>query len=491
MTLSVLMTDTTRGLPVLNDTNGTFYVTMNGLSMQVANRTVTSNGYLNFTFNPNCSYSSTTQRWKADLESDNCYYSASSSPPNFTVITQGNLKIGVDMPAQGAQFQTTLPVDIRFNISTDCSGEGLINYTSTAVDLLSPTLNYTSCTPVNNESFPYGGWYNCTWDTTGMSTGMWGLRINASNSNFTANSTLFPDWINLTNTAPSYNNMAVTPASSGWGNTYNYSVNVTDVDGDAVNCTLYISTNGGSSWTAKGSMTVYGQGTCYKTVSDFSCSDIGTDNLYKFTLVDSYIQVETSNVSGPNLTVDTAVITVLQGSEAMINRTVQSFTMKVYINDTIKSQAVSAITAYFNLTKDGSNFTYLKSNTTSSGNATYVMTPDCTFNATKQKWNVFINNTCYSNSTTSDHNFTVLGYYTNTVISPTGNETLRGNNVTVIINVTDQYCGILPSQDLPSSLVINVTSDMNNTIITTISNIVLPTVNYSLYRTIIICTYST
>jgi len=67
-------------------------------------------------------------------------------------------------------------------------------------------------------------------------------------------------------------------------------VNVTDTDGDDVNCSLYINTTG--SWVLEGYMTVTGgQGMCYVEVSDFTCGDMGTDNYFIFDLNDQYVTV--------------------------------------------------------------------------------------------------------------------------------------------------------------------------------------------------------
>ncbi len=429
------------------------------------NTTTNSSGHLNYQLGPNCSYSVGLQRWHAVLDNDNCYYDASPSPENFTFTIAGQLKSKIDTPAQGSQYLATSLIPIRFNVTSDCiSEEGRISNSSTSLELYSPTAEYQQCTPLYNESGSNAGYYNCTWDSAGDLVGMWGIRINASKTGYNINSTLYTNWINLTNSAPEGSNMDVTPDQGGWGSIFNYSINVSDADNDNVNCTLFVSTDAGLSWTQKGSMVVYGgHDLCWVEVSDFSClDDMGTDNYFKFTLYDTKVQIETSNMSGPNITVDSVSITHLQGNNQNVNRTAQQITLKVSVNDTTKGQGISSVPAYFNITRDGQNYTYLYEATTASGNATHTFTPGCDFNATLQKWHVFINDTCYANTSSSAFNMTVYGRLNNSILQPTGGEYLRGSNVTIRLNVSDYYCGQLAASVLPTTINISSVSQLTS-----------------------------
>ncbi|MCK4714488.1 MAG: hypothetical protein KAT35_02860, partial [Candidatus Aenigmarchaeota archaeon] len=176
-------------------------------------------------------------------------------------------------------------------------------------------------------------------------------------------------------------------------------------------------------------------------------------------LDDQYIQTETTETDGPNITEDLISISHVFGDQEGVNRSAETITLSLYIEDTNKSEPVSAITSYFNITQNGSEFTYSQQNSTSSGYANLSFSPDCSFNATKQHWKVFINDTCYVNATSSVYNVTVLGYYKSEVEYPLGGEYLRGTNITMSVNVTDEHCGALPSSDLPSTIAFNTTSD--------------------------------
>ncbi|MCK5015616.1 MAG: hypothetical protein KAS32_00975, partial [Candidatus Peribacteraceae bacterium] len=452
--LTVLLTDTTRSVPVLNDTNATIYITNDSMVfVEVYNGTTNSSGHFSYDLEPDCTYEVGPQKWKVDLQNDECYYDVSSSPPNFTVNVAGQLKTTIDVPEYQSEYQTTTQIPIRFNVTSDCSNENRINDTETSVELYSPSAAYETCTPRNNETGSNAGYYNCTWDSTDKTTGMWGIRLNASKGNYTSNSTLYLQMINLTNAAPTYNSMDVTPDQAGWGTLFNFTINVTDADDDPVNCTLLVTTNDGASWEDRGSMNVAsGVGWCWIEVTDFSCPDIGTDNWYKFTLDDGYISIESDNSSEPNITVDSVGIIYLQGNNTNINRSTQSVSLQVNFTDTITNEGIDSVDVYFNNTKNGINYTNLVEKTTSSGVATYTFTPDCTYNATNQLWNAFINNSCYANTTSDGYNFNVLGHYDNTIVQPLGEEYLKGTNITIRVNISDQYCGPLDSQDMPTSV---------------------------------------
>jgi hypothetical protein len=418
--------------------NGTFYVTTNGTDWgPVYNTTTNASGYLNLDFNASCTYEVGSQKWMGGIENDGCYATTSSS--NRTLYVYGQLKNNLFYPINGTSFDTGTLVNLNYTISSDCSNEGNLTGVATTLNLSSPTSVLHGCDDGPNDEGD--GWYNCSFDTVLKEAGWWDVILNSSNPYYFSNSTTWLDRFSLVNAPTGYQNISVTPDPGPWGGAFNYSVNVSDVDQDNVNCSLYISTNNGSSWQYKGITTIpNGSGICYFEVSDLTCSDISNDSLYYFSLDDGYNIVNTTNTSGPNITRDQINIIHIFGDNEDINRTTDGILLTLFVNDTVKSSGtVPASNITFNVTTDGSSYTTIGYNTTnSSGYAIFNFTPSCSFNPMLQKWLAYTdNNTCYYDDTTAEFNLSVWAHLTNSIQLPNGSEYLRQTNVTFRFNVTD------------------------------------------------------
>ncbi|MCW1304417.1 MAG: DUF853 family protein [Candidatus Parvarchaeota archaeon] len=395
-----------------------------------------STGHLTYDFNPGCDFSAGSKAWNAGVENDNCYYDVFLSA-NKTVNIYGQLKNNLDQPANGTIYPTGTIINFTFNLSTDCIGDGLLSGATRSIELRSPSGVWESCTPVYDEG---NGWYNCTWNSIYKEPGWWDVRINTSGINYyNTNSSIFEDRFYLQNQPMTYDNMNVTPQQAGWGRTYNYTVYIDDPDLDDVNCTLYISKDGNQTWLNKGSMIVNGVGTCSILVSDFSCDDMDSNTSYKFELNDGYHSLNTSIQTGPNITKDSVYIQHVFGHLQNVNRTYGSLQLKVNITDLDKNALLAqAVTVKFNITTDGLSYKLEGSNTSVNGIATYNFTPACDYNVGNQNWFTYIEGeTCYFNNQSQIYNLTVIGSLNNTLIAPNGQEFLKGDNVTLEANVTN------------------------------------------------------
>ncbi|RLG79724.1 MAG: hypothetical protein DRO09_04035 [Thermoprotei archaeon] len=457
VTLSLQIYDTDRQEYLPSGVKGKFYITINGTAWDSGTEVLTGeNGYLTYNFDPTCNYSVGLQKWKGGTEGDACYKDKMSTEYNLEIF--GQLKDNIVTPQKGTTFHTTELVTIRVNITSDCANEGAIPNAAVRIYLRSPLDDVEECTPVYNETGAFAGYYNCTWDSTLKKPGWWDILVNATKDYYHYNYSEFNDWFYLQNTPTDYSNITVTPNEAGWGATFNYTVNVSDVDYDDVTCTLYISKDGGNTFSSVGTGSVPGgHGICYVTYN-FACADIGNDNYFYFVIQDGYNTVETPTYQGPNVTKDTLVMYHIAGNNGFVNRSTGSLLLKIGVDDIDKGTAAADdIVVKFNVTYDGDNFTKVGEANTSAGTASIDFAPDCSFEVGPQKWFAYIDeDACYYFANTSMFNLTIIGTLINTIIQPNGEEFYLGEeNVTIRANVTDE-CGNLISVDYINFTSINV-----------------------------------
>ncbi|NOQ55827.1 MAG: DUF87 domain-containing protein, partial [Nanohaloarchaea archaeon] len=438
--LQTQLMDTDKGYSAVGPgVDGKVWITVNGSDVGsfddgYALQTDAS-GYLNYNFDINCSYTTGEHAWMGGTSGSACY--KDSAYPTEYFDSLGKLYTDVESPVNGSSYGTGTPVFFRVNVTSDCVDEGLIDSELKGIELQSPSSSWTSCSPINSEGGADLGWYNCTWDSTFKEPGNWTIRTNASNDTYYTAVNTWVDHFELLNNPPSYSDMDGTPDTGAWGTVYTFSVNFTDSDADDVDCDLYVTTDNGATWVLRNSTTLASPAVCNLTVSDFDCGDIGTDNYFKFGLDDGYNPINTTNVSGPNITVNNIEMIYVDGNDQDVDRSYGTLPLKVYVNDTIKGGSVSpAVAVYFNITIDGSTYVLDGSNTTSNGNATYEFTPSCSYYPGEQMWYAEVNDSCYTPKNTTEYNLTVYGTLTNTLDVPTGVEYFLNNNITLRANVT-------------------------------------------------------
>jgi len=264
--------------------------------------------------------------------------------------------------------------------------------------------------------------------------GNWSLRLNSSNDYFNSNSSTYADWfwlenINTTNTSVP----KVTPDLGGWTRVYNYSVNISDVEGDTVNCSLFVSRDGQVSWNYEGSYVVAGTpgtpttGTCWVAVHNFVCSDKGDDNYFKWQFADSETNNthNTSSVQGPNLTESLVTVTYIAGNNTYVNRSaglnqISRFGINVY--DTENGTYVQNANVSFWVTNDSAAYRLdLQNQTDSLGNASYYFNPDCTYAVGLQNWIAGTADSCYEDKNLSANRTTyVIGDLSVAISQPLG-----------------------------------------------------------------------
>ncbi|MBI4176596.1 MAG: hypothetical protein HY518_05300, partial [Candidatus Aenigmarchaeota archaeon] len=439
-TLQLQITDDDRSVVVGSGVNGSFFITTDGTNFDSGNPNVTdSSGIITLYFNPTCTYLAGSQSWKGGVDNDDRYTDENSSTFSKTII--GQLKNNIQMPAFNSSTPVGNPLLIVTNASTDCNE--LQNSTSITYELRSPSNVTESCTPVNDVG---NGTYNCTWSTTLHQGGYWDTIINASKTNYNRNDSVFRRWIFLNNTPPVTENFSLSPSIEGWGVIYRYKVDLNDLQQDNVTCDLFISTNGGSTYTKRNSTNVTGGiGGCNLTISNFACGDIGSDNQFLFQLYDGTNLFNTSTQSGPTITEDNVTITYLIGNATITNRSnTQNTIFTVRVNDTDKNVTPSDANVTFWVTTNGLAFdagTVNQTNATGYGN--YYFNPDCTYAVGVQQWRTGVVDACYTDvNITQNFTTTIFGDFINDILAFSDFTILRTNQTVTIDSEVKSDCSV-------------------------------------------------
>ncbi|MFC2143647.1 hypothetical protein ACFLQN_04590, partial [Candidatus Aenigmatarchaeota archaeon] len=448
--------DNDKGAYIAGDANATMWVTTDGSTYDSGYyTTVNSTGHVYNDFNPDCTYAIGIQDWIGGINNDTYYETTNMSIPR-TLTVKGQLKNNLLNPTQGQLFNVSDMILNRFNTTSDCSdelpGEVIIANTTVTIELQEPqTETFHLCTPLYNESNGESvGHYNCTFNSTNYKEGNWSIRLNSSLTSFNSNSTIYLGRFWLENIAPlNETTPSVYPTSGGWSRSYNFTVNVSDVEGDNLTCILWL--NQTENFTVSGDVNVTGTETtkeCSVIYHSFTESDIGTTKEFKFEIRNGEPNntLNTTTVSGPTIQASQVEVIYLLGNLSQVNRSGGNQThLQVTVNDTENGSLVIGANVTFWVTTDGSTYDSGLTNTTIIGGVvSYWFNPNCNYNPGNQTWIAGTTdaNYQYVNSTVS--NLTIIGNLINTLITPSGEEYRRlgpdgySQNVTIRGNVTDE-----------------------------------------------------
>ncbi|MFA4846380.1 MAG: hypothetical protein WC654_07565, partial [Patescibacteria group bacterium] len=413
-------------------------VTTNGVDFALAggSNNTESDGNASYFFDPTCSYSTGSQKWQARVSGAACYKDKASS--NYTLFVYGQLKNAALSPAYTQAFNVSQQIILSMNASSDCASEAGIGGATPAFGLYSPLGQWETCGGASEQG---SGVYNCSWNSSGKKEGNWTLMFNSSKQYYYSNSSNLSDWFYLDDASPSATGLTVSPSSGGWSRLFNYSVNVNDVAGDNVSCKLFVSTNNGSGWSFRGQSFVLGNGTCFVAVHDFSCADIGDDNKFLFQIsdVEASNSFNTSIVDGPNFSASSVQAYYVQGNNTQVNRSSGAVRFGARFYDSENQSFVpSGTNASLWVTTDGSNFGAGTFNTTNStGFALFDFDPSCSYNAGVQNWTIGAADGCYQQVNSSVWNTTIFSDLRSSLLAPSGQEILKGSNVSMRLNVSD------------------------------------------------------
>ncbi|RLG87625.1 MAG: hypothetical protein DRO18_02980, partial [Thermoprotei archaeon] len=452
----VRINDTDYGDWVGSGVQGTFYFTYDGANYDTGHSSQTNaTGHIYFDFDPDCTYSVGLQLWYLSISGNACYKDKDMPTSTYSII--GQLKNNLVEPYYGAEFNVTDQILIRLNISTDCANEGLIDDASVSISLIhNATAAEYTCSPVNNEN---NGYYNCTWDSTGKPEGNYTIKLVSSRSSYNDNTTYLLNWIWLENRPPTYSNAFVTPDSGGWGEKYTYNVTIYDPEGDTITCKLYVNTTSG--YVYKGSYTITGtpgtptQGNCSVVVSDFSCNEQGLAH-FVWQIEDGTASntFNTSEFAGPTLGKDDVIVEYFAGNSSKVNRNGLNYTALILrikdIDRNVYVESNGTVWIY-----KGANYFTWTNRSNATGHLVVNFNPDCSYDVGEWYWiGGSRNDACYKD-VNSSKSFVVyvIGELEANVIQPDGEEYLRGTNITIRLNLSDECSSLVPGANLNISMI--------------------------------------
>ncbi|RLF39318.1 MAG: hypothetical protein DRN12_07140, partial [Thermoplasmata archaeon] len=419
-----------------------------------------SSGHVKYTFSPSCSYEVGRQAWYTYTSGDSCFKDKVSDTYNLTIL--GFLVPDITYP-NGETFirYNELYVPINGTVRDECS---LHNISTANVTFSVKSVAYGSsysCWPVENQT---NGVYNCTLNAITIEQGWYNVYMNTSNTSLimyynkgnTSKSYAFrvvQSWV-----PPELKNETVTASDDfGWGEIYVFSVNVSDLNAEDVNVTLWLSSDN-VSWTLVNWTICYDCGVEQKisfTYHQYTCNDMGTQ-YFKFNATDPHNETDRPSINF-TLYADDVEIIYVYGNESEVNRS-ESTLLQVKINDTdIASLVGSGINVSFWVTTDQSLWDsgYINE-TDSSSVASYYFIPQCTYNVGLQYWKTGTkDNKCYKDMNSSNYVLYIYGWLRNNVTQPNGNVYSSNSNVSIFGNVSDE-CGVAITN---ANVSFNVTHD--------------------------------
>ncbi|RLF33979.1 MAG: hypothetical protein DRN08_05045, partial [Thermoplasmata archaeon] len=474
--------DSDRGyIPVYNGTNATIWITYDGTNYDSGTSNQTdSDGNITYEFDPNCSYQTGIQYWKARVVNDVCYKNSPEIEDTFTII--GQLKNNLTLPVNGSEWNITNLIPVNFTTLSDCSdyiaSENPVTSTDTeSIELSLDGTSWESCSAEDSGS----GWVNCTFNSTDHSEGWWDVRLNTSKQYFNDNSSTYTNrfWLENKNTTTDNQTIWIYNSSSeweqltypaGWTRLYNYTIDIYDVEGDTINCSLFISKDNKNTWIYKGSQLIHGnpgaptQTTCNVTINDFDCSDMDSVSdlkWFKWQIDDgeSSNKRNTTAIQGPNLTVSNISLTLIEGNEYIFNRSsgphqIRRLSINAY--DTENYTYTHGVNVSFWLTNETNEYRLeLINKTDSEGNSSYYFNPNCSHSVGQQYWIAGTTDSCYQekNATQTNYTYNVTGDLQLMITSPNGEKRLRGEDDIILRGNIHDECGI----DITSATV-NLTS---------------------------------
>ena len=262
--------------------NGTDYITD-------GSNTTNSSGYVEYNFDPTCSYDAGKRSWYAYTSADSCYKDASSSIFNVTIV--GELIPNVTFPdGQTYYRELYLYIPIYGNVVDECNlhniTNALVNFTAISVGFG----NQFECLPVNDLN---NGTYNCTFNATDVPEGWYNVRMNATNVTYYNSGTSLKQSsfriIHIWQPPVLELSLIHTENDWGWGENLTFKVNVSDVNAEDVNVSLWLSSDN-QTWSYVDSKICYNCGAKTELTfyyKGFSCSDIGT-KYFKFNASDAH-----------------------------------------------------------------------------------------------------------------------------------------------------------------------------------------------------------
>ncbi|MFC1800599.1 hypothetical protein ACFLYT_00940, partial [Nanoarchaeota archaeon] len=443
----VNITDIDRDVPVEIYTMGRAWATKDGSYFGTQSDNLTSGNIFGQDFVIDSSYQVGMQYWIEGTFNDPDFKDTNmTSPGNFTVMGTMDIKLETPVSYTSDKYQAITNITFRWNITSDT----LENVTGVSNILELNNQNGTeewfeACNSSNTND-EGNGWYNCTWTLPLLNQdGNYSVRVNASRQYYYNATESYSDRFEvLTNPPTLTDETSSYEQDGGWGEQWNFTVNVTDPNIGTVGVSLYRSTDN-STWTLVNSTNV--SCPCSNVAINFT-RDPAWNETYIGT---AYFQFRAEDYAGgygnasANVTVkrDDVSVIILAGSGNTLDRNGTAVEMlQVNITDSDLNTAVdSATNCSLWVTTDGSGFGTRMDNTTQGSVCSYGFDPDNNYQVGVQNWTGGV----YNDSDYKNGNLTYLGNLTlkgvmdielETPVSDTSDKYQAITNITFRWNIT-------------------------------------------------------
>ncbi len=314
----------------------------------------------------------------------------------------------------------------------DTSGDS-VNNASVDIKIYYPN---SSVAWSNSTSTNSSGYYNYTILCDWIVDGTYSINVTSYKSSY-GNATNSTTFSYVSNEIPVLGNQTVT-SSAGWGENFNYSIDITDAEGDEVNVALLVYTDNGR-WVRNETKSINPPGTLNWTTNPFSCSDVGETRQYKFEYKDQYHSwANTSVFSGPTVEKDDIIIEYLSGNNTSVNRSgEEKVSLSVRLRDTDRNVYIDSQNVNFWVYYSDS-WNNVSSNNTEDGNVTLNYNPNCSISVGENNWKANYTGNCYKNKESSTYSFTVIGTLTGNILEPSNSTYSQGDTLPISFNLTDE-----------------------------------------------------
>ncbi|MEM0324765.1 MAG: DUF87 domain-containing protein, partial [Candidatus Aenigmatarchaeota archaeon] len=229
---------------------------------------------------------------------------------------------------------------------------------------------------------------------------------------------------------PQLSNASVNPLVGGWGETFTFSVRLTDLDRNQNNVTLWKSYDN-QSWiyvTSKLVTPTYA-GYLVSFVVTFDCEDLLNGPLvyFKFSSKDQFGYYNESGIINVTFEQNDASLSIIEYNSSVrrLENNISYFLLRVYDSDRKVYPNNTEVTLY--ITENGNDYTVEIINQTYLGNVSFYYDPTCSSNVGIQKWYAKITDVCYKNVNTTERALTVIGQLYIDILNPKNNQILNRN----------------------------------------------------------------
>ncbi|MCK5020721.1 MAG: hypothetical protein KAS32_27115, partial [Candidatus Peribacteraceae bacterium] len=393
-------------------------------------------------------------------------------------------------------------ITIRFRLNDSC-GRNITSVPDINISMVNTlTDDLFNCTTILEEG---SGVYNCTFNNSVnpgvMPAGGYNLEL-----------TIYEQYYNYENTSvvyiggsqsfyietpPILSDPQVNASGGGgdvgsWSEGWNFTINVTDEDGDTVTATLwerqYTIGSGWGNWLEVGSSQCTGN--CNNTLvsvyingyTHYDGKQPTTENdtwSYKFNATDD-ANIPTSGgsqysdeINGTNFTIerDDINITLYAGYDQNLDRNGSAsvvLSVRAYDIDLDRYLTAGEAKANVWITKNGTDLEYVTQLNVDSGFFNYTFNPDCPYDVGVQYWIIgLVNyNDWFKETNSSTANITLYAPINGSINSPNGSTYYESAQIPIWFNATEEDCASNGVSAVTRVMYLNTTDGTNSYIIT-------------------------